>query len=216
MTLGVYLTKKEQKKLRRQTRREAQKELQEKVRLGLMPPPEPKGERQPGPGQAGCVGNAEGSTASVGLHGSEIHSDGGGCAGVLVEKCPVGASPLPCPIGALPAALPFPCSEDFQPDAGAGHRSRPGPNKGGSSRPSTDGQEAEVGDNLHWDILRRFWIGLVLVFCLGPVFPWCLFVSRAHEEANAARKLTAEQRKAKKVKKLKEDVSQGVHIAVYR
>lgn len=43
VTLGVYLTKKEQKKLRRQTRREAQKELQEKVRLGLMPPPEPKG-----------------------------------------------------------------------------------------------------------------------------------------------------------------------------
>jgi hypothetical protein len=43
VTLGVYLTKKEQKKLRRQTRREAQKELQEKVRLGLTPPPEPKG-----------------------------------------------------------------------------------------------------------------------------------------------------------------------------
>lgn len=43
VTLGVYLTKKEQKKLRRQTRREGQKELQEKVRLGLMPPPEPKG-----------------------------------------------------------------------------------------------------------------------------------------------------------------------------
>uniref|UniRef100_A0A8C8FD59 U4/U6 small nuclear ribonucleoprotein Prp3 n=1 Tax=Oncorhynchus tshawytscha TaxID=74940 RepID=A0A8C8FD59_ONCTS len=42
VTLGVYLTKKEQKKLRRQTRREGQKELQEKVRLGLMPPPEPK------------------------------------------------------------------------------------------------------------------------------------------------------------------------------
>ncbi|NXE57989.1 PRPF3 protein, partial [Casuarius casuarius] len=39
---------------------------------------------------------------------------------------------------------------------------------------------------------------------------------KAHEEANAARKLTAEQRKAKKVKKLKEDISQGVHIAVYR
>ena len=45
VTLGVYLTKKEQKKLRRQTRREAQKELQERVRLGLMPPPEPKGKR---------------------------------------------------------------------------------------------------------------------------------------------------------------------------
>ncbi|KAJ8289984.1 hypothetical protein GJAV_G00007430 [Gymnothorax javanicus] len=42
VSLGVYLTKKEQKKLRRQTRREKQKELQEKVRLGLMPPPEPK------------------------------------------------------------------------------------------------------------------------------------------------------------------------------
>ncbi|NXQ98351.1 PRPF3 protein, partial [Sagittarius serpentarius] len=39
---------------------------------------------------------------------------------------------------------------------------------------------------------------------------------KAHEEANAARKLTAEQRKAKKIKKLKEDVSQGVHIAVVR
>lgn len=41
-------------------------------------------------------------------------------------------------------------------------------------------------------------------------------VYRAHEEANAARKLTAEQRKEKKVKKLKEDLSDGVHIAVYR
>lgn len=39
---------------------------------------------------------------------------------------------------------------------------------------------------------------------------------RAHEEANAARKLTSEQRKEKNVKKLKEDLSQGVHIAVYR
>uniref|UniRef100_A0A2K6A170 U4/U6 small nuclear ribonucleoprotein Prp3 n=1 Tax=Mandrillus leucophaeus TaxID=9568 RepID=A0A2K6A170_MANLE len=35
VTLGVYLTKKEQKKLQRQTRREAQKELLEKVRLVL-------------------------------------------------------------------------------------------------------------------------------------------------------------------------------------
>lgn len=69
---------------------------------------------------------------------------------------------------------------------------------------------------MYCDILRHFWIDLVLVFCLGPDFQWYLFVSRAHEEANAARKLTAEQRKAKKVKKLKEDVSQGVHIAVYR
>uniref|UniRef100_A0A8D3BZ98 U4/U6 small nuclear ribonucleoprotein Prp3 n=1 Tax=Scophthalmus maximus TaxID=52904 RepID=A0A8D3BZ98_SCOMX len=39
---------------------------------------------------------------------------------------------------------------------------------------------------------------------------------KAHEEANAARKLTSEQRKEKKVKKLKEDITDGVHIAVYR
>uniref|UniRef100_A0A8I3RZL8 U4/U6 small nuclear ribonucleoprotein Prp3 n=1 Tax=Canis lupus familiaris TaxID=9615 RepID=A0A8I3RZL8_CANLF len=97
VTLGVYLTKKEQKKLRRQTRREAQKELQEKVRLGLMPPPEPKG----------------------------------------MEP----ASPSACVSASL---------------------------------------------------------------------------SVTHEEANAARKLTAEQRKVKKIKKLKEDISQGVHISVYR
>ncbi|MGH0134461.1 UNVERIFIED_CONTAM: hypothetical protein FKN15_013549 [Acipenser sinensis] len=38
---------------------------------------------------------------------------------------------------------------------------------------------------------------------------------KAHEEANAARKLTTEQRKEKKAKKLKEDLSHGVHIAVY-
>ena len=42
--ISVMLTKKERKKLRRQGRAESQKELQEKVRLGLMPPPEPKGE----------------------------------------------------------------------------------------------------------------------------------------------------------------------------
>lgn len=41
--IPVYLTKKERKKLRRQSRQEAEKELQEKVRLGLAPPPEPKG-----------------------------------------------------------------------------------------------------------------------------------------------------------------------------
>jgi U4/U6 small nuclear ribonucleoprotein PRP3 len=42
VTLPVFLTKKEQKKLRRQNRREAWKEKQEKIRLGLDPPPEPK------------------------------------------------------------------------------------------------------------------------------------------------------------------------------
>ena len=39
---------------------------------------------------------------------------------------------------------------------------------------------------------------------------------RKHEEANAARKLTPEQRKAKKLRKLKEDLSCGVHVTVYR
>ena len=45
--LQVILTKKERKKLRRQNRNEAQKELQEKVRLGLLPPAEPKGMLSP-------------------------------------------------------------------------------------------------------------------------------------------------------------------------
>ncbi|XP_078735424.1 U4/U6 small nuclear ribonucleoprotein Prp3 [Lampetra fluviatilis] len=39
---------------------------------------------------------------------------------------------------------------------------------------------------------------------------------RAHEEANAARKLPVEQRREKKIKKLKEDTTSGVHISVYR
>lgn len=41
--LRIHLTKREQKKLRRQNRAELMKEQQEKIRLGLMPPPEPKG-----------------------------------------------------------------------------------------------------------------------------------------------------------------------------
>ncbi|KAK7489923.1 hypothetical protein BaRGS_00018788, partial [Batillaria attramentaria] len=39
---------------------------------------------------------------------------------------------------------------------------------------------------------------------------------RAHEEANAARKLTTEQRRDKKIRKIKEDTSLGVNVAVYR
>ena len=45
ISVPVYLTKKERKKLRRQNRREAEKEIQEKIRLGLAPPLEPKGRR---------------------------------------------------------------------------------------------------------------------------------------------------------------------------
>ncbi|EEB15291.1 conserved hypothetical protein [Pediculus humanus corporis] len=39
---------------------------------------------------------------------------------------------------------------------------------------------------------------------------------KAHEEANALRKLTSKQRKEKKMRKLKEDTSSGVHVVVYR
>ncbi|XP_056157750.1 U4/U6 small nuclear ribonucleoprotein Prp3 [Lampris incognitus] len=114
VTLGVYLTKKEQKKLRRQTRREGQKELQEKVRLGLMPPPEPK----------------------------------------------VRISNLMRVLGTEAVQDP-----------------------------------TKVEAHVRAQMAKR---------------------QKAHEEANAARKLTAEQRKEKKVKKLKEDLNHGVHIAVYR
>ena len=40
--------------------------------------------------------------------------------------------------------------------------------------------------------------------------------SRKHEEANSSRKLTTEQKRAKKIKKLTENTSTGVHITVYR
>ncbi|KAJ8354847.1 hypothetical protein SKAU_G00224140 [Synaphobranchus kaupii] len=114
VTLGVYLTKKEQKKLRRQTRREGQKELQEKVRLGLMPPPEPK----------------------------------------------VRISNLMRVLGTEAVQDP-----------------------------------TKVEAHVRAQMAKR---------------------QKAHEEANAARKLTTEQRKEKKVKKLKEDLSHGIHVAVYR
>ncbi|XP_023685791.1 U4/U6 small nuclear ribonucleoprotein Prp3 isoform X2 [Paramormyrops kingsleyae] len=114
VTLGVYLTKKEQKKLRRQTRREGQKEMQEKVRLGLMPPPEPK----------------------------------------------VRISNLMRVLGTEAVQDP-----------------------------------TKVEAHVRAQMAKR---------------------QKAHEEANAARKLTSEQRKEKKAKKLKEDLSQGVYITVYR
>jgi U4/U6 small nuclear ribonucleoprotein PRP3 len=42
------------------------------------------------------------------------------------------------------------------------------------------------------------------------------FMSRVHEETNAARKLSAEQRREKKTKRTTEDTTTGVHAAVYR
>ena len=37
-----------------------------------------------------------------------------------------------------------------------------------------------------------------------------------HAKANAERKLTPEQRKEKTLRKLKEDTTAGVHVAIYR
>lgn len=39
---------------------------------------------------------------------------------------------------------------------------------------------------------------------------------KAHEEANAARRLTHQQRSERQASKLKEDTTTGVHVAVYR
>lgn len=39
---------------------------------------------------------------------------------------------------------------------------------------------------------------------------------KAHEDANNARKLTVEQKREKKIRKVKEDTSCGVHVSVYR
>ncbi len=42
------------------------------------------------------------------------------------------------------------------------------------------------------------------------------FCSRKHDKANASRMLTDEQKRVKKIKKLTEDTSTGVHVTVYR
>lgn len=39
---------------------------------------------------------------------------------------------------------------------------------------------------------------------------------KAHEEANASRRLNPEQKRDKKMRKLQEDTSLGVNIAIYR
>lgn len=39
---------------------------------------------------------------------------------------------------------------------------------------------------------------------------------KAHEEANASRRLNPEQRRDKKIRKLQEDTSLGVNVAIYR
>lgn len=39
---------------------------------------------------------------------------------------------------------------------------------------------------------------------------------KAHEEANASRRLNPEQRRDKKIRKLQEDTTLGVNVAIYR
>ncbi|XP_065224726.1 U4/U6 small nuclear ribonucleoprotein Prp3-like [Planococcus citri] len=112
--MPLFLTKQEKKKLRRQNRREAWKEEQEKIRLGLVPPPEPK-----------------------------------------------------LRISNLMRVLGTEAVQD--------------PTK----------MEAHVRAQM----AKR---------------------QKAHEEANASRKLTVEQKRDKTVRKLKEDTSTGVHVAVFR
>lgn len=128
------------------------------------------------------------------------------------------------------------CSENLKFNASIRNRSGPRPYEGRSPRQSPDGKETEVSVVGGWGpghcLSRPSWgpywrEGRVLCCSLFPLalplicnaFLTCGCPSchdRAHEEANAARKLTAEQRKVKKIKKLKEDISQGVHISVYR
>ncbi|CAL1540677.1 unnamed protein product [Lymnaea stagnalis] len=114
VSIPVFLTKKERKKLRRQNRREAEKEIQEKIRLGLAPPLEPK------------VRMAN----LMRVLGTEAVQD-----------------------------------------------------------------PTKVEAHVRAQMAKR---------------------QRQHEEANAARKLTVEQRRDKKISKIKEDTSQGVYVSVYR
>lgn len=112
--LPVFLTKREQKKLRRQNRREMWKEKQEKIRLGLEPAPEPKMKM----------------SNMMRVLGTQAVQD--------------------------PTKI-----------------------------------EAVVKQQM----AKR---------------------QKAHEDANNARKLTVDQKKQKKVKKVKEETNTGVHVAVYR
>ncbi|XP_041356451.1 U4/U6 small nuclear ribonucleoprotein Prp3-like [Gigantopelta aegis] len=114
VSIPVYLTKKERKKLRRQNRQEAEKEIQEKIRIGLLPPPEPK------------VRMAN----LMRVLGTEAVQD-----------------------------------------------------------------PTKIEAHVRAQMAKR---------------------QKAHEEANAARKLTTEQRRDKKIKKIQEDTSLGVNVSVYR
>lgn len=57
---------------------------------------------------------------------------------------------------------------------------------------------------------------IVIIASLSILLFHCSCFLSQHEAANAARKLTPEQKRAKKIKKMQEDTSCGVHVAVYR
>ena len=43
-----------------------------------------------------------------------------------------------------------------------------------------------------------------------------LYVSRVHETTNAQRKLSTAEKRQKKIRKIKEDTTEEVHVAIYR
>lgn len=112
--LPVFLTKKERKKLRRQNRREAMRDKQEKIRLGLLPPEEPKVKM----------------SNMMRVLGSQAVQD-----------------------------------------------------------------PTKIEEHVKEQVAKR---------------------KRDHEDTNETRKLTDEQRREKRIRKIKEDTSLGVHVSVYR
>ena len=64
-------------------------------------------------------------------------------------------------------------------------------------------------------MVSSYRIHCVTVFGLQS-FRALICACRKHEKANAERKLTPEEKKAKKLRKLKEDLSCGIHVTVYR
>uniref|UniRef100_A0A094ZW88 U4/U6 small nuclear ribonucleoprotein Prp3 n=1 Tax=Schistosoma haematobium TaxID=6185 RepID=A0A094ZW88_SCHHA len=151
--IPLLLTKKERKKLRRQNRQEAQREKQEKVRLGLMPPPEPK--------EFGRAGGTDYSIHCFILKIAPVNN--------ILENRSIHLLFLTS--GVRLANLMRVLGSDAVQD----------PSK----------VEAYVRAQME---SRK----------------------RAHEAANAARKLTKEQARYKRIKKIREDTTHTVHVAVYR
>ena len=67
---------------------------------------------------------------------------------------------------------------------------------------------------LYFCLAQKFFYFFFLFFFF--VFVIKSFLNRKHEAANEERKLTKEERAMKKIKKLKEDLSTGVHMSLYK